>query len=102
MGGAKGKEWFRDELELRRFIAEHAKPWDQAATFLWNGKKPSIAMHGSLDWIAWLEDVAQQSGLSVGEVIEQALAEFSRGRGFQEPPSRYGQPSVLKPLPPLN
>lgn len=42
-------------------------------------------------YAAWVEDVAERSGLNKAQCVDQALRAFAAARGFPPPPPRGGR-----------
>lgn len=47
-----------------------------------------LAVKGTTDWKAWLDEFATHCGLGLGDTIEQSLLFYARDRGFRPPPKR--------------
>jgi hypothetical protein len=49
--------------------------------------KPTVlAMKGSLEWKRWLERAARHCRLSTSTLVDLAVAEYVKARGFDDPP----------------
>jgi hypothetical protein len=50
---------------------------------------PIVAsIRGTPEWKTWLEDLAKANRQSVSGMIDLALADYARTRGFKPPPER--------------
>lgn len=62
----------------------------QATAKAATGAKPTaLTIRGSLDWRGWLERGADHCRTDVAKLVDAAVIEYLRGRGFEEmPPKR--------------
>ena len=76
--------------ELREWIAANRKPWDRSDTFNFqsNIPSPTLALHGSAEWMAWFEAFAEAKGVMPGTLVDLALAALADKENFQPPPTR--------------
>jgi hypothetical protein len=83
-------DWFLDTPELREWIAANTKPWDRSDTFNLqsNIPGPTLAMHGSAEWMAWFERFAEVKGVMPGTLVDLALAVLAEKENYQPPPPR--------------
>lgn len=83
-------EWFRGTPELRAWIANSSKQWDRSDTFNWQSNAPAatLAMHGSVEWIDWFEQLAIRQSVGPGTLVERALALLAEQVGYVAPPPR--------------
>jgi hypothetical protein len=52
-------------------------------------RKPTVlAMKGSPEWKAWLDRAADHCRLSASTLVDLAVAEYVKARGFTEPPPK--------------
>lgn len=49
-----------------------------------------LAVRGTEAWRAWLERIANATGMSSSAVLDAALAEYVGRRGLESPPARKG------------
>jgi hypothetical protein len=50
-------------------------------------RKPTVlAMKGSPEWKQWLDRAARHCRLSASTLVDLAVAEYVKARGFDEPP----------------
>lgn len=47
-----------------------------------------VALKGSSDWKAWLDEFSAHCRLGLADTIEQALLQYAQARGFPPPPKR--------------
>jgi hypothetical protein len=47
-----------------------------------------VALKGSVEWKAWLDEFADHCRLGLADTIEQSLLDYSKQRGFRAPPKR--------------
>lgn len=47
-----------------------------------------VALKGTADWKAWLDDFADHCRLGLADTIEQALLQYAQTREFRLPPKR--------------
>jgi hypothetical protein len=84
----QGKEWFRDEPELREFIAANARLWEKFDTFALHRGEPTLVMQGTPAWMEWVEQLARNLGTSEGSAVDRALALLASQVGVSPPPTR--------------
>lgn len=69
-----------------------AKPESGSApapdTKKWKQSPQIVNFRGSLEYKAWLDEFAGDQRLTVTSLIDQALSELARQRGFRVPPKR--------------
>ena len=76
--------------ELREWIAANTNPWDRSDTinFQSNIPSPTLALHGSAEWMAWFEAFAEAKGVMPGTLVALALAARADKEHVQPPPPR--------------
>ena len=84
-----GREWFKDDPSIREFVADNTRPWDGSDVFRLHQITPTLAMHGSVAWMEWLESAAGRLGLRPGAFVEQALQRFASEEELDVPPHRW-------------
>ena len=47
-----------------------------------------VALKGTTDWKAWLDEFAAHCRLGLADTIEQSLVAYARARGYRAPPKR--------------
>ena len=67
---------------------EHETFRSDTFNFQSNIPSPTLAMHGSAEWMAWFEAFAKAKGVMPGTLVALALAARADKENFQPPPPR--------------
>jgi hypothetical protein len=70
-------EWFRPSSDLIDFIDENAAPWDGRDL-----PDVTVEIPASEKWATWLERAAWSYNLSIPDLIEAAVAEYTHRHGI--------------------
>jgi hypothetical protein len=53
-----------------------------------NRKPMIVQVRGSAEYKTWAEGIADKEGDTLAKLVDRALREFAKGRGYLDPPKR--------------